>query len=79
MAKLTWKQRKKLAREHPEEFVFPELAPGHGTYPIPDSRRAHAALAYVARFGSASDQQAVCEAVHERFPKIHEKSCRLHG
>lgn len=53
MAKLTAADRRKLAedKDHLEEnFVFPEKAPGSGSYPIPDSGHARSALSYGSRY-----------------------------
>jgi hypothetical protein len=46
------------------EFVFPDRAPGHGSYPIPD--RAHAAVALRYASGTA-DEPAVRRAVCKKF------------
>ncbi|RLB07736.1 MAG: hypothetical protein DRG27_06260 [Deltaproteobacteria bacterium] len=67
MAKLTWKQRKKLPKS---AYVFPNRAPGPGSYPIPDITHARNALARVAQHGTAYEKRKVREAVYKKFPQL---------
>jgi len=61
MAVLDMKQRRALS---PDDFVFPEKAPGHGSYPIPD--RAHAVDA-LARSKGKPEEGEVRRKVCERY------------
>ncbi len=70
MAKLSYKQRKKLPKK---SFVFPGKAPGGGSYPIPDKAHARNALARVAQHGSPTEKKAVRAKVHRKFPGIGKK------
>lgn len=61
MARLDMKQRRALS---PEDYVFPDKAPGHGSYPIPDHGHAVAAL----RFAAGTPEEAeVRAAVCKKF------------
>ena len=64
MASLTTAQRKSLPKS---DFVFPAKAPGSGSFPINDRKRAKAALSYAR---DASDPAKVRAAVHRKFPSI---------
>lgn len=66
MAKLTYKQRKKLPKD---EFVFPAKK----AYPIDTINRARNALARVAQNGSPSEIAKVKAAVHKKYPSIDQK------
>ena len=67
MARLTYKQRKKLPKS---AFVFPNRAPGPGSYPIPDLAHARNALARVAQYGTEYEKRKVREAVYRKFPQL---------
>jgi hypothetical protein len=58
---LSTAQRAALPRS---EFVFPDRAPGHGAYPIPDRAHAIAALRFSA---GTADASAVRKAVKAKF------------
>jgi len=62
--KLTMAQRKRFARR---TFAIPEKAPGPGSYPLPDRRRARNALSRVSRFGTAEEKRRVRAAVKRKF------------
>jgi hypothetical protein len=64
VAKLSSKQRKKLPSR---DFVFPDKAPGSGSYPIPDESHARNALA---RSAGKPEHAAVVRAVRRRYPNI---------
>lgn len=64
MAKLTAAQRKALPRS---DYVFPDKAPGPGSYPIPDMDHAKAALEEVSIHGSDVEKAAVRAAVKRKF------------
>ena len=61
MARLKMAARKAMS---PSEFVFPERAPGHGSYPIPDRGHAQAALRFAA---GTADEGRVRSAVCKKF------------
>lgn len=67
MAKLTYRQRKKLPKS---AFAIPEKAPGPGSYPIPDISHARNALARVAQHGTPSEKRRVRNAVYKKFPSL---------
>lgn len=69
--KLTYHERMRLPER---DFVFPETR----SYPIEDPSHARNALSRVSRFGTEEEKRKVCEAVYERYPEIHEESCKLH-
>lgn len=71
MGKLTYAQRQRLPSK---DFVFPRTR----EYPIEDVAHARNALARVSRFGTPSEQRAVCQAVAEKYPSVHEKHCPFH-
>ena len=71
MAPLTTRQRKALSKS---SFVFPSKAPGPGSYPINDRRRAANALARVKQHGTPSQQATVRAAVCKRYPSM--PSCK---
>ena len=48
----------------PSDFVFPERAPGHGSYPIKDRGHAQAALEFSK---GTADEAAVRRAVCKKF------------
>ena len=61
MSRLTMAQRRALPKS---DYVFPERAPGHGAYPIPNRSHAVAAL----RFSKGTkDEAAVRAAVARKF------------
>jgi hypothetical protein len=64
MAKLTTEQRKALPKS---DFVFPDKAPGSGSYPIPDKSHAMNALA---RSAGKPEEAAVKAAVRRRYPGL---------
>lgn len=61
MARLSMGARRALSRS---DYVFPDRAPGHGSYPIPDRGHAVAAL----RFSAGKPEEgAVRRAVCSRY------------
>ena len=66
MAKLTYKERKRLPKKS-----FAE--PGQRKYPIPDIEHARNALARVAQFGSPAEKKKVRAKVKRRYPGIGRK------
>ena len=73
MAKLTYKQRKRLPKE---DFVFPEKAPGPGSYPISDLAHARNALAMVSAFGSPAEKAKVRRKVYKKFPQLKKRASK---
>lgn len=67
MAKLTYKERKKLPKS---DFVYP----GRKAYPINDKAHGRNALARVAQNGTPAEKAKVRAAVHKKFPSLGEKS-----
>ncbi len=67
MARLTYAQRKALPKS---AFVFPNKAPGPGSYPIPDASHRRAALQRSSQFGSSAVKSAVRRKVHQRQPSM---------
>jgi predicted transcriptional regulator len=72
MARLTFKQRKKLPRS---TFATPPTKAAKkkglkGSYPIPDRAHARNALARVAQFGTPAQKAAVRAKVRAKFPDI---------
>jgi len=67
MARLTYKQRKKLPKS---AFAIPEKR----KYPIPDLAHARNALARVAAFGTPSEKARVRRAVYKKFPSLKKKA-----
>ena len=63
MAKLTYKERKKLPSS---SFVEPK----ERKYPIPDPSHARNALARVSASGSPMEKKKVSAEVHSKFPSI---------
>lgn len=63
-AKLSSSERKKLPKS---AFVFPDKAPGPGSYPIHDESHARNALA---RAAGTPEEGPVKAAVHRRYPNI---------
>jgi len=63
MAKLTYKQRKRLP-----DSAF--AIPSKRKYPIQDEAHARNALARVAQHGTVAEIRAVIAAVREKFPQI---------
>lgn len=61
MARLSMAARSALPRS---AYVFPDRAPGHGSYPIPDRGHAVAALRFAA---GTADEGAVRKAVCAKF------------
>lgn len=71
MARLSMADRRELK---PEDYVFPEKAPGHGSYPIPNLDHAEAALRLCGRDGPevcAAVRRKVCAKFGSQIP-----SCR---
>lgn len=68
LADLTTKDRKALPKS---SFVFPEKAPGSGSYPIPDIEHARNALA---RSSGKPEEGAVKKAVYARYPALRPES-----
>ena len=64
MARLDMAQRRALS---PSDYVFPDKAPGHGSYPIPDEGHAMAALMFAR---GTAEEAAVRAAVHAKFPNL---------
>jgi hypothetical protein len=64
---MTAAQRRSLPKS---DFAVPSKAPGSGSYPISDKKRARAALSYGARFASPSELSKIKAAVHRKFPSI---------
>lgn len=64
---LSWEQRKRLPKS---SFVFPEKAPGPGSYPIPDRKRAANAIVRARQFGSPEVQKKVIAKVCRKFPDL---------
>lgn len=69
MAKLTYKQRKKLPRG---AFVYPE-APRDG-YPINDLAHARNALARVSAHGTPAEKAKVRAAVYRKYPELKRRA-----
>ena len=63
-AVLTMEQRKAMPKS---DFVFPEKAPGPGSYPIGDKGHAQAALGLSA---GKPEEAAVKAAVYKRYPEM---------
>ena len=61
MARLSMDQRRALG---PEDYVYPEKAPGPGSYPIPDRGHAEAALR-----DCHKDGEEVCARVKEHVAR----------
>jgi len=74
MAPLTTRQRKALRKS---SFVFPGKAPGPGSYPIPDRKRAINALGRVAQHGTPAQRATVHAAVCRKFPGL--PACKRGG
>lgn len=70
--KLTYHERQKLSDK---EFAIPS----ERKYPIDTANRARNALARVSRYGTPEEKHAVCHAVREHYPAIHESHCGMHG
>jgi hypothetical protein len=66
MTKLSTAQRRNL---HPDEYVFPEKAPGPCSLPIPDSDHAKAALGLCGNCGPGACDKTKA-AVSRRFPSM---------
>ena len=73
MARLTYQQRKRLAQNHPEDFVFPPSQQYPlGRFPIEDAAHARDAIARSHHLGPIVEGR-VKAAVHRKFPRIIEK------
>lgn len=72
MATLSYRRRKRLPKNK-DNFVFPEKAPGPGSYPIPDIEHARNALARVAQHGSPQEQAEVKRVVYRKYPELDPK------
>lgn len=64
MAKLSYQDRKKLSKS---QFVFPNKAPGAGSFPIPDKAHGRVALS---RSSGKPVAGRVRAAVKAKFPSI---------
>lgn len=69
MAKLTYKQRKKLPSK---AFVYPG-APRDG-YPIHDIAHARNALARVSAHGTPAEKAKVRAAVYRKYPELKKRA-----
>lgn len=67
MATLSSQQRAALPKS---AFVFPDKAPGSGSYPIPDLAHARDALA---RSSGKPEAGAVRRAVYARYPQLKKR------
>lgn len=70
MARLTTKERKKIAKS---DFALPGKrsgSGGKGSYPIEDKAHAKDALARVSQFGTPAEKAEVRRKVSEKFPGI---------
>lgn len=72
MAKLTYKERKKMS---PNSFVFSKMKnkknpAGESAYPINDIAHGRAALQMGAKFASPSQLATIKKKVHKKFPSI---------
>ncbi len=63
MSKLTSKQRESLPKS---DFVFPEKAPGHGSYPINDKTHARVAKSYASKEEHAGKMSKAAEEKVDR-------------
>jgi len=68
MAKLTYRQRKRLSGK--------AFALKGRRYPIPDKAHARNALARVAQHGTAAEKAQVRRKVHAKFPTIDHRGAR---
>ena len=80
MARLTYKQRKKMSKK---SFVFPgrknkKNPAGKGAYPIPDKSHARAALSMVAQHGTPAEMAAVRKKVHAKYPNMGKEHDKKH-
>lgn len=66
-AALTAKRRNALPKD---DFVYPEKAPGSGSYPIDTRKRAIAALARAADPANAGDEATVKAKVYAKYPDL---------
>ena len=76
MAKLTYKQRKRLPKK---SFAIPSKRTsgnkaGRGAYPIPDIAHARNALARVSAYGTASEKKAVRGKVYRKYPGLKKRA-----
>jgi hypothetical protein len=73
-ALLAEKELDTKAREHikPDNFVFPDKAPGHGSYPIHDLAHAKNALSRASAQGE-SVFKAVSAKVYAKYPGLKER------
>ncbi len=71
---LSYRQREEL----PDEDFAVILKDGTRKYPIENEAHARNALARVSANGNPEEKDEVCRKVHERYPSIHEKHCRMH-
>jgi hypothetical protein len=69
MAKLTYQARQNLPKDK-AHFVFPDKAPGPGSYPIFDKAHARNALSRVGANGSPEEKAAVVAAVCRKFSDL---------
>jgi hypothetical protein len=84
MARLTYKQRKKMKKS---SFALPEKkgkgkaggVAGKGAYPIPDIAHARNALARVAAYGTPEEKARVRAAVYRKFPSLAKRKAEREG
>jgi hypothetical protein len=71
-------QREKIPRD---KFVFPEKAPGPGSYPVPDRRHAIVALGRAKANATPQEYKAILDKVCSLYPDLpHCKERRIiHG
>jgi hypothetical protein len=67
MAKLSTADRKALPRS---DFIFPDKAPGPGSYPAPDEDHARDALARVEQHGTEPERRHAIAWVKRRYPEM---------
>lgn len=79
MAKLSAAARRRLKTNKPSDFVFPEKAPGSGSYPMPDRKRAESAVKMAMAHLSGEQRSKVLNAVARRYPELKEKFKDLPG
>lgn len=67
MAELSTADRKALPRS---DFIFPDKAPGPGSYPVPDEEHGRDALARVEENGTPAERRRAIAFVSRRFPDM---------
>lgn len=66
MPDLSMEDRRKLPKS---DYVFPDKAPYHGSYPIPDITHARLALGYSHRL-PPDKAKKVREKIYKKFPQL---------